>query len=183
LASEKLIHHLGSQGLNWTPTTPLKDYYDQFTVLCPAIADMYDIFFASVPLTITFLEQGFTIVHTIAHPNMATLTTSNSIKHRKYIVSDISEQIKMDRENNGGKKIGYDSDCQKSEQDGVDYDAEKVVDTDKCNKKKRYREFRDVETRYKYVQYVYENTKKEIEDIQESSDVVVTRRSLSNKKQ
>ena len=85
LASEKLIHHLGSQGLNWTPTTPLKDYYDQFTVLCPAIADMYDIFFASVPLTITFLEQGFTIVHTIAYPNMATLTTSRSIKLRKNI--------------------------------------------------------------------------------------------------
>ena len=56
LASEKLIHHLGSQGLNWTSSTPLKDYYDQFTVLCPAIADMYDFFFASVPLTISFLE-------------------------------------------------------------------------------------------------------------------------------
>ena len=84
----------------------------------------------------------------------------------------------MDRENNDEKKIDYDLDRQKSEQDDVDYDSE----TDDTDKQKRHREFRNDETRYKYLQYVYENTKKEIEDIQESSEVKATRRSLSKKK-
>lgn len=77
LATDRLRIELEAKNKAWVPIVGLNCYWEDFTLLSPAITDLLDVHFAHIPnIATTIVEQAFTIAGPATYAKMTTRTAS-----------------------------------------------------------------------------------------------------------
>jgi hypothetical protein len=189
LATDHLRKELVAKNKVWVPGVGLTHYWKDFTLLSPAITDIFDVHFAGVVIASTIIEQVFTMAGPAAHANMATRTTSNSISFRVNVGSAfcrgkergrLVEQLKVDARarQHRGDDAAHPAGAEGAPEGEYDSEDEAEVGVAKA---KRYRELRCQDGLYDYLHFL-EDLTTEVEDLKKENGDKVTRRSINGKR-
>ena len=162
----------------WTVDMGVKEIYEDFESMCPMIADMFNMHFASVPICTTFVEQVFTTCNFVSHANMANSTLNRNLKTSLNVRSDFCRKMESFKEL---------SKCDGIEPpDEIDDDNHEYESDDESplaqKRRKKYRELRQTGSLYMFFKHA-EDMVEEIQTHYETdNNRLPTRDKISHKR-